>query len=80
MPAEPAAIAAHAETLRSDARALADCAERLRAIEARLEEEGVAPHWLRASIQAHLTACTTAATDLATAAAHLRRCAERTAG
>lgn len=37
MSARIAAILAHAEVLRSDARALAACAERLRAVEAGLQ-------------------------------------------
>ncbi|GAA1701777.1 hypothetical protein ACBR40_15470 [Nonomuraea sp. AD125B] len=68
-----AEIAAHAEVLRADARALAACAERLRAIEAGLRAAGVAPDWLHASVTAHLAACAAAAADLETAAEHLRR-------
>ncbi|MEO3884704.1 hypothetical protein [Nonomuraea sp. B5E05] len=71
MPADPAVIAAHAKVLQSDARALADCAERLRTIGARLEADGIAPPWLREAVNAHLAACTAAAADLSAAAAHL---------
>ncbi|TDE48497.1 hypothetical protein E1295_21095 [Nonomuraea mesophila] len=77
MPTDATAIAAHAQVLQSDARVLADCAERLRTIGARLEADGLAPRWLREAIDAHLAACTTAAADLTAAAAHLRRYAER---
>ncbi|MBB6346993.1 hypothetical protein ACWGH8_22455 [Nonomuraea muscovyensis] len=73
MPPDPAVIAAHAVVLQSDARALADCAERLQAIGASLESGGEAPHWLREAVNAHLAACATAAADLTTAAARLRR-------
>ncbi|MEU6787370.1 hypothetical protein ABZ912_49975 [Nonomuraea angiospora] len=71
-----AAILAHAEALRSDARALATCAERLRAIETGLKADGETPHWLHASVTAHLAACTTAAADLETAAQRLSRYAD----
>jgi hypothetical protein len=77
MSAEPAAIAAHAAILRSDIRALADCAVRLREIEARLTAGGGAPPWLRDAVTAHHAACVTAAADLTTAAAYLRQYAER---
>ncbi|MBE1592127.1 hypothetical protein ACFPOI_15955 [Nonomuraea angiospora] len=73
---EIAAIIAHAEVLRSDARALAACAERLRAIEAGLESGGGAPSWLHASVTAHLAACAAAAADLETAARRLSRYAD----
>ncbi|MFG3441980.1 hypothetical protein ACGF0J_32445 [Nonomuraea sp. NPDC047897] len=77
MPADPSLITAHAAVLQSDARTLAECAERLQAIRARLEAGGCAPRWLRAAVEAHLAACATAAADLTTAATHLRRYAER---
>ncbi|MFG1943987.1 hypothetical protein [Nonomuraea sp. NPDC048826] len=77
MPGEDAAIAAHAEVLRSDARALEACAGRLREVGARLEADGVAPPWLRASVEAHLAACLAAVADLDAAATRLRRYAER---
>ncbi|MEW9552001.1 hypothetical protein [Nonomuraea sp. NPDC050783] len=76
MSAGIAAIIAHAEALRADARALAACAERLRAIEAELTAGGGAPDWLHASVAAHLAACASAAADLETAARHLSRYAE----
>ncbi|NUW32381.1 hypothetical protein HTZ77_13210 [Nonomuraea sp. SMC257] len=75
-PADPAPITAHAVVLETDARALAECAERLREISERLEAGGVAPRWLRHAVNAHLAACTTAAADLTTAAAHLRHYAD----
>ncbi|MEV8636701.1 hypothetical protein AB0395_34170 [Streptosporangium sp. NPDC051023] len=78
MPAVPEGIAEHAAILRSDARVLAECAERLREIEARLEAAGVAPPWLRTSMEAHLAACAAASDDLTQAAATLRHYAERT--
>ncbi|GAA3149077.1 hypothetical protein [Nonomuraea roseoviolacea] len=71
-PVDPASITAHAVVLETDARTLAECAERLRGITERLEAGGVAPRWLRQAVNAHLAACATAAADLATAAAHLR--------
>ncbi|MGW0803408.1 hypothetical protein [Nonomuraea sp. NPDC002799] len=77
MPAEPTAISAHAEVLRSDARALIACAERLRAIQDGLEADGVAPPWLCESVNAHLAACAAAAADLDRAAARLHRYAGR---
>ncbi|MEU7747784.1 hypothetical protein [Nonomuraea sp. NPDC049158] len=77
MPADSAAIAAHAALLQADIRALTDCAVRLREIEARLAT-GETPRWLREAINAHVAACATAAADLTTAAAHLRHYAERT--
>ncbi|NBE99047.1 hypothetical protein FE391_36260 [Nonomuraea sp. KC401] len=77
MPADATAIAAHAQILQSDARALTDCAERLRTIGARLEADGFAPRWLREAVDAHLAACATAAADLTAAAACLRRYADR---
>lgn len=70
-------IAVHARTLESDAQALTDCAERLREIEAKLEDGGVAPQWLREAVNAHQVACVVAAADLAAAAARLHRYAER---
>ncbi|MET9342234.1 MULTISPECIES: hypothetical protein [unclassified Nonomuraea] len=73
MPAATEVIAAHAMVLQTDARALAECAERLREIEAKLEEAGAAPPWLRHSVAAHLAACVAASADLAEAAAWLRR-------
>ncbi|MEV0236038.1 hypothetical protein [Nonomuraea sp. NPDC050786] len=76
MSAQLAAIIAHAEVLRSDARALAACAERLRAIEAGLEAGGGAPHWLHASVTAHLAACAAAAADLEKSAQCLSRYAD----
>ncbi|GAA3126599.1 hypothetical protein [Streptosporangium carneum] len=79
MPAVPERIAVHAEVLRSDARALAECAERLRRIEADLEAGGAAPQWLRESVRAHLAACAAAATDLTEAATRMRGYAERAA-
>ncbi|MFI7128055.1 hypothetical protein ACIBQ1_20320 [Nonomuraea sp. NPDC050153] len=80
MSAQIAAIIAHAEVLRSDARALAACAERLRGIEAELKAGGGAPHWLHASVTAHLAACVAAAADLETSARRLRRYADEAAG
>ncbi|MED7925874.1 hypothetical protein SMD20_16595 [Nonomuraea sp. LP-02] len=71
-----AEIAAHAEVLRADARALAACADRLRAIEAGLKAGGGAPDWLHASVTAHLAACAAAAADLETAAERLSRYAD----
>ncbi|MEV7010021.1 hypothetical protein [Streptosporangium sp. NPDC051022] len=71
-------LAAHAAVLRADARALTECAERLREIEARLEAHGAAPPWLSESVGAHLAACATAAADLAEAAARLHRYGGRT--
>lgn len=73
VPGRSPVIAAHAVVLESDARALAECAERLRAIEAGLKAAGVAPPWLCQAVEAHVAACATAAADLATAAARLRR-------
>ncbi|GHH72700.1 hypothetical protein GCM10017673_28040 [Streptosporangium violaceochromogenes] len=80
MPLESETIAAQAEVLWSDARALTECADRLREIEAGLEAGGAAPGWLRASVNAHLAACAEAAADLAEAAARLTHYAERTGG
>ncbi|QYC40258.1 hypothetical protein Nocox_13205 [Nonomuraea coxensis DSM 45129] len=77
MSARIAAIIAHAEVLRADARALAACAERLRAVEAGLRAGGGAPDWLHASVTAHLAACATAAADLEAAARRLSRYAEQ---
>jgi predicted metal-dependent hydrolase len=71
MPAVPGAIAAHAEVLRSDARLLAQCAERLREIGARLGGSAAAPAWLRETLDAHIAACATASADLDDAAALL---------
>ncbi|MFI7417869.1 hypothetical protein [Nonomuraea sp. NPDC049684] len=73
MSAPIAAIVAHAEVLRADARALAACAERLRAVEAGLKAGDGTPAWLRAAVTAHLAACLTAAADLEAAARHLLR-------
>lgn len=77
MPARIAAIIAHAEVLRADARALAACAERLRAVEAGLKAGDGAPPWLRAAVTAHLAACLTAAADLESSARHLLRYADK---
>ncbi|MEV7969393.1 hypothetical protein AB0O34_25920 [Sphaerisporangium sp. NPDC088356] len=71
MPAVPEAIAVHAGVLRSDALVLADCAERLREIEARLDADGAAPQWLRDTVNAHIAACLTASADLDEAATRL---------
>ncbi|MEV4158720.1 hypothetical protein [Nonomuraea dietziae] len=73
MSAVPEDIAAHAAVLQRDALVLSECVERLRAIEARLEEAGAAPPWLRDSVRAHLAACAAASADVAEAAAWLRR-------
>ncbi|MEV4104710.1 hypothetical protein AB0J42_31080 [Nonomuraea sp. NPDC049649] len=73
MPVEHAGLTAHAEVLSTDARALTACAERLREIGARLEAAGVAPPWLRASVDAHAAACDAAAADLDEAATRLWR-------
>ncbi|MER5323239.1 hypothetical protein [Streptosporangium roseum] len=78
MPAVPEAIATHAGVLRSDARVLAECAERLREIGVRLDGEGATPEWLRETVNAHIAACTVASADLAEAAARLRAYADRT--
>ncbi|SEK55057.1 hypothetical protein [Nonomuraea pusilla] len=77
MPARIPAIIAHAEVLRADARALAACAERLRAVEAGLKAGDGTPPWLRAAVTAHLAACVTAAADLESSARHLLRYAEK---
>ncbi|MFF4192019.1 hypothetical protein [Nonomuraea sp. NPDC001831] len=77
MPARIAAIVAHAEVLRADARALAACAERLRAVEAGLKAGDGTPAWLRAAVTAHLAACVTAAADLEASARHLLRYADK---
>jgi hypothetical protein len=77
MPAGFEAIAVHAGVLRSDARVLAECAERLREIESRLSEGGVAPEWLRETVNAHIAACVVASGDLAEAATRLRVHADR---
>ncbi|MFI9594990.1 hypothetical protein [Nonomuraea sp. NPDC052265] len=76
MSARIAAIIAHAEVLRADARALAACAERLRTIEAGLKADDGTPPWLHAAVTAHLRACLTAAADLESAARHLLRYAD----
>ncbi|MFI7053284.1 hypothetical protein ACWDOR_13245 [Streptosporangium canum] len=78
MPAVPQAITTHAKVLRSDARVLAECAERLREIGARLDGDGVAPEWLRETVNAHIAACTAASADLAEAATRLHVYADRT--
>lgn len=78
MPAVPDAIAVHAGVLRSDARALVECAERLREIGIRLDEDGIAPQWLRETVAAHIAACAAASDDLAEAATRLRVHAART--
>ncbi|GAA3816713.1 hypothetical protein GCM10022226_41720 [Sphaerisporangium flaviroseum] len=79
MPDVPDAIEAHAGVLQSDARVLAECAERLRDIGARLAGDGAAPEWLRETVDAHVAACVTAAADLAEAATRLRVHAARPA-
>ncbi|WP_433246108.1 hypothetical protein ACQPYK_44645 [Streptosporangium sp. CA-135522] len=76
MPDVPEAIAAHAAVLQSDARVLAECAERLREIEARLGADGAAPPWLRETVNAHITACAVASDDLAEAAVRLHAYAD----
>jgi hypothetical protein len=78
MSAVSEAIAVHAGVLQSDARVLAECAERLREIEARLGGSGVAPEWLRETVNAHVAACVVASDDLAAAATRLRVHADRT--
>jgi hypothetical protein len=79
MPAVPDATETHAGVLQSDARVLAECAERLRDIGARLAGDGAAPEWLRETVNAHVAACVTASADLAQAATLLRAHAGRTA-
>ncbi|GAA5037549.1 hypothetical protein HNP84_003155 [Thermocatellispora tengchongensis] len=76
MPDAPGPIARHAAVLTADSDALAEAAERLRAVEARLGASGAAPQWLHEAVAAHLAACATAAADLAEAADRLRRYAE----
>jgi hypothetical protein len=78
MPAVPDATAVHAGVLESDARALAECAERLREIAARLGADGAAPEWLRETVNAHIAACVVASADLAGAATRLRVYLDRT--
>ncbi|MDP9864806.1 MULTISPECIES: hypothetical protein [Streptosporangium] len=77
MPTAPQAIAAHAEVLRSDARVLTECAQRLREIGAKLDGADTAPQWLRETLNAHIAACAAASDDLAGAATLLRLYADR---
>jgi hypothetical protein len=71
MPADPAAIAAHATTLHSDSDSLAECAVRLGDIARRLRESPAVPAWFQDVMNEHVTHCLVASTDLATAAARL---------
>jgi hypothetical protein len=73
----PGSIAVHAGVLESDARVLAECAERLRGIADRLDAYGAAPGWLRETMHAHLAACAAASGDLAAAASRLHDYADR---
>ncbi|MFD0904388.1 hypothetical protein [Actinomadura sediminis] len=62
----------HADTLAADARRTAECADRLRALAARLRAHDAAPHWLFAAVHEHITACVVASEELAEAADRLR--------
>jgi hypothetical protein len=79
-PADAAACTAHADLLSGDARLLAACADRLRAVETALTATGTAPPWLHEAVSAHLIACASAAADLRTAATRLREHAQRLTG
>lgn len=79
MPADPAAIAAHATILRTDADSLAECAVRLDDLARRLRETPSVPTWLKDSMDQHITHCLVASTDLATAAARLEKYASAVA-
>ncbi|RAY10997.1 hypothetical protein DPM19_32315 [Actinomadura craniellae] len=76
MPADSTALLAHAHTLGADADALAECAVRLRDLAARLRAHDAAPPWLYETMNAHITACVVASTDLAEAAARMRNYAD----
>jgi hypothetical protein len=71
MPADPAALAAHATTLHSDSDSLAECAVRLDDIARRLQAAPSVPAWFKEAMDQHVTHCLVASTDLATAAARL---------
>lgn len=62
----------HAETLSADAAAIEACADRLRELSRRLRGRQAAPPWLHELLDAHISACTVAAADLADAADRLR--------
>ncbi|QKW33169.1 hypothetical protein HUT06_03215 [Actinomadura sp. NAK00032] len=64
-------VADSAALLRSDAEAVEHAAARLRALIDRLRDDPATPPWFISIAEAHITAASTAATDLATAAAHL---------
>jgi hypothetical protein len=65
-------VAESAALLRADAEAVEHAAARLRALVERLKDDPATPPWFTAAAEAHIAAATTAATDLASAAAHLR--------
>ncbi|GGV24574.1 hypothetical protein GCM10010182_53960 [Actinomadura cremea] len=65
-------LAAHGDVLDADARRMAECADRLRALAARLRAQDAAPDWLFTTLHAHITACVVASGDLAEAAARVR--------
>ncbi|MFG1855554.1 hypothetical protein ACGFJT_27250 [Actinomadura geliboluensis] len=64
-------VADSAALLRSDAEAVEHATARLRALVQRLKDDPATPPWFTATAEAHITAATTAATDLAAAATHL---------
>ncbi|RSN57994.1 MULTISPECIES: hypothetical protein [Actinomadura] len=66
----------HGAVLAADARTMAECADRLRALAARLRTHDAAPDWLFTALHEHITACVVASEELAEAAARLRALAD----
>ncbi|RFS83494.1 hypothetical protein D0T12_20850 [Actinomadura spongiicola] len=69
-------LADSAALLFADAEALHAATSRLRALARRLQDDPTTPPWFAAVADAHLTATTIAATDLARAATHLQALSE----
>jgi hypothetical protein len=73
-------VADSAALLRSDADAVEQATERLRALAQRLRDDPTTPSWFAAAVEAHITASATAAADLSDAASHLRALSEASGG
>jgi hypothetical protein len=69
-------VAESAALLSADAEAVEHAAARLRALLERMKDDPATPPWFTAAAEAHIAAAATAATDLASAAAHLRSLSE----
>ncbi|GAA4239958.1 hypothetical protein GCM10022254_62850 [Actinomadura meridiana] len=64
-------VADSATLLLSDVKAVENATARLRALARRLRDDPTTPPWFVETVEAHITASATAASDLSEAASHL---------